>query len=113
MNSGRRARFRDTAALRSDLERLIRERGLDRFGVFHASGEGRLLPDGSESSSGYVVDNRGRHYSFWLDWDVGRGSLALTRWQALERDEFKDLPDDPEYRRARAAAGLPTSRVPS
>jgi len=105
--------FRDAAALRADLERLIRERGLARFGIFHASGEGQLLPDGSESGSGYVVDERGRHYFYWLDWDVGRAHLALTRWQELEPTEFADLRDDPEYREARATAGLPTAELSS
>jgi hypothetical protein len=99
--------------LRADLERLIRERGIARFGIFHASGEGRLLPDGSESGSGYKVDHCGRHYSYWLDWDSARGHPSFTRWQELAADEFIDLRDDPEYRRARTAAGLPMVEVPT
>ena len=105
--------FRDAAALRADLERLIRERGLARFGIFHASGEGQLLPDGSESGSGYVVDESSRHYFYWLDWDVVRAHLALTRWQELGPTAFADLQDDPEYREARGAAGLPTAELSS
>src|SRR5439155_13002880 len=105
--------FRGAAALRADLERLIRERGLARFGIFHSSGEGQLLPDGSESGSGYVVDECGRHYFYWLDWDVGRARLALTRWQKLQPTEFADLQDDPDYREARPAAGLSTAEQSS
>jgi hypothetical protein len=105
----RSTRFRDAAALRADLERLIRGRGLARFGIFHASGEGQLLPDGSESGSGYVVDERGRHYFYWLDWDAERAQLALTCWQELEPTEFAELEGDSEYRQARTAAGLPSA----
>ena len=111
MATRRPTQFRDAAALRADIERLIRERGLARFGIFHASGEGQLLPDGSESGSGYVVDERGRHYFYWLDWDVGQAQLALTRWEDLKPTEFADLQNDPEYRKARAAAGLPTAEL--
>jgi hypothetical protein len=113
MATKRPTHFRDPAALRADLERLIRERGPARFGIFHASGEGRLLPGGSENGSGYVVDERGRHYFYWLDWDVERAQLTLTRWQELQPSDFTDLQDDPEYREARAAAGLPTAELSS
>src|SRR5438067_2411411 len=109
MATRRPTQFRDAAALRADLERLIRERGLARFGIFHASGEGQILPDGSENGSGYVVDQGGRHYFYCLGWDVGRAQLALTRWQELEPTEFADLQDVPEYRKARGAAGLTTA----
>jgi len=106
MATRRPTQFRDAAALRADLERLIRARGLARFGIFHATGEGQLLPDGSEAGSGYVVDEHGRHYFYWLDWDVDRAQLALTCWQDLEPAEFADLQGDREYRQARAAAGV-------
>jgi hypothetical protein len=105
--------FRDSEAARADLERLIRGRGLARFGIFHASGEGRMLPDGSESGSGYVIDENGRHYFYWLDWDVARARLALTRWEELDSGEFADLQDDPEYGRARADVGLAPAELPS
>jgi hypothetical protein len=39
-----------------DLERLIADKGLKRYGLFLVSGEGRRLPDGSEETSRYVVN---------------------------------------------------------
>ena len=47
-----------------DLHRLIRDEGLRRYGLFFVTGEGKRLPDGWEDASGYVIDDRGRVFSF-------------------------------------------------
>src|SRR5687768_9414594 len=68
-NVGARARpTREEQALR----RLIRERGLERYGLFFGTGEGSFLPDGTEAGSGYVVDERGRVFFWWTGWDAER-----------------------------------------
>lgn len=86
------------------LPRLIRERHIGRYGLFGVTGEGRELPDGSESASGYLVDELGRVYFFWLDWDHVRGEAAFIKWRQVEPQP--DWDDDQEYREAREAAGF-------
>jgi hypothetical protein len=89
------------------LTRLLRERGVDRYGLFLVSGEGRKLPDGGEATSGYVIDEAGRVYFFWMAWDTAVNRISLTRWQQVEPDP--DWLEEPEYRLAREAAGLQSS----
>lgn len=79
--------FRNPELIRVDLHRLIREHGLDQYGTFFVSGEGKLLPDGSENGSGYVIDAGGRVFWFWLDWDLDRQALALTQWEQVSGEE--------------------------
>ena len=107
--SPRPTQFRDPAPIRADLNRLISDCGLVRFGVFHVSGDGQLLPDGSENASGYVIDDRENIFWFRLDWDGQQRCLALTEWERVTSAEAEWPEDDPEYRRARDAAGLPPS----
>jgi hypothetical protein len=86
------------------LERLVRERGLARFAFFLLSGEGTRLPDGSEELSGYVIDERGRVFSFWLSWDEELGEPFLSEWEAETPESH--WTENAEYRRARGAVGL-------
>lgn len=73
-----------------------------RFGVFFSSGEGRFMPNGREDCSGEVVDEDGRHYTFWTAWVDGREGLDW--WYEVEADA--SWPVSAEYREARRAAGL-------
>jgi hypothetical protein len=92
--------------LEHDVDRLIRERGLRRYGLFLVSGEGRILPDGSENASGYVVDQDGRVFFFALDWDAGLRRVSFTQWEQVDAAAEADWDDDPEFQQARKAAGL-------
>lgn len=89
---------------KDDLHRLIRDQGLKRYGVFFITGEGIRLPDGSEDASGYVIDDHGRVFSFWLDWDYDRQGVTFTEWEQVEPEP--EWNEDAEYRQAREAAGL-------
>lgn len=92
------------ASRRATLDRLIRETGITRYGLFGVSSEGKNLPDGSVAASGLVVDQDGQVFSFWLDWDDARGCVALTEWRRVEPEA--DWLNDEEYVAARRAAGL-------
>jgi hypothetical protein len=86
------------------LDRLLREKGLERYALFFMTGEGEMLPDGSEKLSGCVIDDRGSVHSFWLGWSAELGQPVLTAWDE-ERPEASWL-QSAEYRSARAAIGL-------
>ena len=86
------------------IERLIRERGLQRFGLFFVTGEGEDLPNGDEEQSGYVIDDQGQIYSFWTGWDAARKQVTFSEWELVEEEsEWRGVG---EYERARARAGL-------
>ena len=85
------------------LRALVAEQGITRFGVFDGSGEGLPMPGGLEEFSGYLIDDRGRHFAFWVAWDETRGDYCLSEWESAPFDP-EWLADD-EYRRARADAG--------
>jgi hypothetical protein len=89
---------------RALLDELIREKGIERYGLFAVTTEGKVLPDGSESASGLVVDPTGRVHAFWLDWDEARRRVAFVRWNPVQ--PRRDWETDDEYRAARRAAGL-------
>jgi hypothetical protein len=86
------------------LHRLTRDCGLRRYGLFCVTQEGRRLPDGSEDASGYVLDESGRTFYFWLGWAPQHHSLAFTEWEQVEPDPA--WPDSSEYQPARVEAGL-------
>jgi hypothetical protein len=88
----------------SPLERLVKEHGLHRFGLFFVTGEGDYLPNGDEEKSGYVVDSSGRIYSFWTGWDDVRCEVTFSEWMLT--DEEPEWRGVSEYERARGAAGL-------
>ena len=54
--------------------------------------------------SGHVIDESGRIFMFWTDWDAARGRPVFTTWQQVE--PASSLSDSSEYREARAAVGL-------
>lgn len=86
------------------LRRLLAERGIDRFALFLVQEEGRELPGGLESLSGFVIGSDGDVHGFWLDWDAGNGRYVLDPWYRVE--DPSDFALDPEYREARARLGL-------
>jgi hypothetical protein len=85
------------------LAALIREKlPGKRFGVYFACGEGAVIPDGTEESSGHVVDEDGRHYVYWTDWLNDR--LALGEWREVKHEPRWERSS--EYQDARREAGL-------
>ena len=89
------------------LDELIQPRiqPATRYTFFFTSGEGRYLPGTRiEESSGYVLDQLGRVYFYWLGWDAEVGAPALIRWRT--EVPSASWQDDAEYGRARARLGL-------
>jgi hypothetical protein len=84
---------------RAALDHLIEERVQHRYELFFVTGEGKALPDDLEETSGYVLDETGRVFSFWVDWDESRSAPTLTEWEQVEAEPH--WTKDPEYRRAR------------
>jgi hypothetical protein len=81
--------LKDQQRQANDLHRLIRGQGLKHYGLFHVTGEGRRLPDGSEESSGYVLTDDRRVYFFWLTWDSQHEHVTFS--------EFKEVPFEPAW----------------
>jgi hypothetical protein len=52
-----------------------------------------------------VVDERGDHYFFWVDWDATVGHSTLGTWKRIETSDRDHK--SAEYRHARALVGLP------
>jgi hypothetical protein len=91
---------------RAALDAAVRAQGLERFAYFLVSGEGTFFPNGLESASGFVIDEHGRVFSFWTAWDAEGERLTFSEWEQVEpRPHWERRA---EYRRARAAVGLPT-----
>jgi hypothetical protein len=101
----RQTRQRATNPQADTLHRLIAEQGLGRHALFFVTGEGEEFPGGIEESSGFVLDEQGRVFSFWLGWDRRNARPRLTEWEQAEPEP--DWIDEPEYRRAREQVGLP------
>ncbi len=99
----RNARERPTHG-QETLRQLIRARGIERYGLFFGTGEGSFFPNGTEESSGYAIDDRGRVFFWWTGWDAERGAVTLETWEEVEPDSAWD--QSAEYRRARQAVGL-------
>jgi hypothetical protein len=89
---------------RTILDDLVRGKGLQHYAYFFVSGEGTFWPDGTEESSGNVIDRTGRVFFFWTTWDYDRGEPAFRIWEE-EQSEERWLRSG-EYRRARKAVGL-------
>ena len=88
-----------------DLDRLIsRERIHGRYALFFVTGEGVLLPDGTEEESGYVIDEFGRVFSFWTGWDDERGEVVFSEWEPVNPEPHWSR--SAEYRSARRSVGL-------
>lgn len=95
------------------LHALIQRRDLkeSEYAPFFVTGEGGFFPAAPhghrvEAASGYVLDNLGRVFSFWMGSDPIGQEVALTEWREVEPEPHwsRDL----EYRRARKRVGLAT-----
>lgn len=96
------------------LGRLLATRGLDRYGLYLLTSEGRFTPTGYEEMSGYVLGPDGEVRFFWTGWDDAGQADAFTVWRTAEARP--DWLDDEEFRDAYAAAtgedaGAAVSRV--
>jgi hypothetical protein len=96
----RAARDVQRAALRA----AIAERGLSRFAVFDTTVEGRIYPNGVDEVSGSVLNDDGRIWFFWTDWDENRQAVTLRHWE--EEPMTPLLTSGREYARARRELGL-------
>ena len=95
----------ERAARRSALmDDLLCQQNIRRYGLFAVTTEGRRLPYGSESASGFGVDDAGRVFSFWLGCDEGQQQVAFTYWGEVKPEP--DWEENEEYQQARRAAGL-------
>ncbi len=89
------------------LDALIREKGITRYGVFGSTVEGKELPDGSESASGFVIDQDGRVWSYWIDWSDEEERPVFTDWEEINISGWDEShTGDPEYQDALRTAGL-------
>ena len=86
------------------VEALLDDLGIGRRAIFHDVGEGTIFPDGTESMSGHVVDELGRVFIFWTDWDAARGRPVFTTWKQIGPEP--SLAASKEYQRARISIGL-------
>jgi hypothetical protein len=86
------------------LEQLVQSKNVGRHAFFFVSGEGTEMPNGAEEESGYVLDEEGRIFSFWLGWDAQRGQPVLETWEQVQAEPHWH--EEPEYRRAREVVGL-------
>ncbi|HEX9016432.1 MAG TPA: hypothetical protein VF960_10625 [Chloroflexota bacterium] len=84
--------------------RLLARRGIGRHALFLTQQEGKMLPGGVESLSGFVLTGGGEVYGFWLEWDDSAGEYTLDPWYLVE--DPSRFAGDPEYRRARRRLGL-------
>jgi hypothetical protein len=91
------------------IEALLDDLGIGRRALFHDVGEGTIFPDGTESMSGHVLDEHGRVFIFWTDWDAARGRPVFTTWQQIEPSPA--LTGSKEFREAQAALGLAPSAI--
>jgi hypothetical protein len=99
------------------LERLFAAKGLapGTWWTFLVQGEGKTLPGGLESLSGFVLTRGGEVYGWWLDWegpsqssvgpDAAGGGYALDRWWPVAAPQ-REFRNDAEYRVARRQLGL-------
>jgi hypothetical protein len=86
------------------LDALVREHGLERFAYFLVTGEGRLLPNGVEVTSGHVLDTTGQVFRFWTSWDADRDRPIFKVWKPTSPNPRWERSG--EYQRARVAVGL-------
>ena len=89
---------------RAILNALVRDRGLQRFAYFLATGEGSFLPNGVEATSGHVLDASGRVFRFWTTWDTARDQASFKIWRPAAANPRWER--NREYQRARATMRL-------
>lgn len=87
---------------------LLDELGIGRRALFHESDEGTIFPDGTEAMTGHVLDEAGRVFLFWTDWDAARARPVFTTWQQVQPEA--GLLASVEYREARDALRLASRR---
>ncbi len=83
---------------------LIGERGMGRHALFGEVNEGTPFPDGTEAMSGRVLDEHGRVFAFWTDWDAERQCPVFVTWREVSPEAHTVA--DREYLEARRAVGL-------
>ncbi len=83
------------------LEALFAKKGIPtgEWWPFFVQGEGKDLPGGLESLSGFLLTRDGRVFGWWLDAGPD-GAPALDRWWPVE-DPQQEFAHDPEYRAAK------------
>ena len=86
------------------LDQLIAERVPGRHAWFFVTPEGDILPDGTYTESGHVIDEQGRVFAFWTGWDPARNAVTFEIWEQDEPEQSWN--DSVEYRQAREAVGL-------
>src|SRR4051794_21697409 len=86
------------------LHALLEKRGVVRYGVFFATGEGNEMQNGEEESTGYVISPTGRVYFYAIGWDRDTQTPTFTTWENVEIEPHWS--DSPEYIHARRNAGL-------
>jgi len=82
----------------------MKGKGLERFAFYLVVGEGKELPNGEGDASGYVVNEDGRVFFFWIGWDDERNTEILEIWR--EEEPGPDWLEHEPYRQAREAVGL-------
>lgn len=77
-------------ALNALMTSLLKERGIvGHWTAFGTINEGKMLP-GMESSSGMLLTEDGRVFTWWLDWDEQKTAPDGTKgWYTLG-ENFKD-----------------------
>jgi hypothetical protein len=103
MTPGQKATAERDAKSAAAVHGLIAERGLGRFATFYEVGEGDFHPDGTESTSGYVVTEDGREFYFWMEWDAQAGRTVLGTWEEVTGEATDSVSG--EYAEALAAVG--------
>jgi hypothetical protein len=86
------------------LAELAVGRGLRRHAFFFVTDEGEVMPNGVEDASGYVIDEQGRIYAFWLGWNASEHVPTFTEWEEVAPEPA--WAESAEYRQARTHVGL-------
>jgi len=87
------------------LDELVLERLAGRYAYFFGVNEGHVLPDGTETESGLIIDEQERVYAYWTGWNVKLDRLEFESWEQIEAEPHWQR--SAEYRRARAELRLP------
>ena len=101
----------DPETQRAAIRAAIAARGLSRFALFDTTIEGRIYPNGVEEKSGCVLNEDGRVWSFWTDWDDVRQQVTIKYWD--EEPITPRLAHGREYARARRELGLDSPEAAS
>lgn len=94
----------DRTLQRAALWAALESRGLKRFAVFDVSVEGKIYPNGVDETSGLALNEDGRIWFFWTDWDDEHQQVTIRHWEELPITPL--LASGREYERARRELGL-------